>query len=166
MLKILEQDMEKKDKDYNERRVCLSGDIADDPNKFVEELNGIIERRRAAYKAEGYDKVVFDVACPNTGIVKKIQGELNIPALAFDHGEGDMVQVEGIMLALRALNSGDTDKLRAAYRFLTGKEPVNNISDINELARSITFTLPVNKVDYDKAREINDLIRENIKQAA
>ncbi|MDP2929354.1 MAG: helix-turn-helix domain-containing protein [Candidatus Omnitrophota bacterium] len=161
-------DVTMRNTNYSEKMVELKVDSSKD---FVQQVKERMQEVKDYYKdvyKDEYENYTFkfDVACPSTDIVKDIQRELDISALAFDHEEGDIVNPESIMLALRALNSGEIDKLKAAYKFLTGKEPMSNISDINELARSITFTLPVDKADYNKIREIDDLIRENIKQAA
>jgi hypothetical protein len=125
------------------------------------------------YRAEYRDEYknytfMFDVACPNLDVVSKVQNELKIPALAFARKEsgGDIVQVEGIVLALRALQTGSIDKLLRAYKIVTGDEAVSDTSDINELAKRLLFTLPVAKVGVDEIGKINRLIEDNIKQAA
>jgi hypothetical protein len=88
-------------------------------------------------------------------------------ALAFTkEGDGDIVQVEGIILALRALQTGSIDNLLKVYKFLTGRELSANTNDINELARMMLFILPTRKVDVNAIGTLNKIIEENIKTAA
>ncbi|MDP2913252.1 MAG: hypothetical protein Q8N91_04520, partial [Candidatus Omnitrophota bacterium] len=109
---------------------------------------------------------------PSTELVGKIRDTLGIKALAFDpcdRGEFNVAQVEGIMLALRALRSNDINRLRAAFkslakRTLTQKEMT--ITDIDEFARSMTFTLPAAKVLDTEVRRLTDIISKNIRTAA
>ena len=117
--------------------------------------------------------VEFDVACPDTGKVEDILNSgLGIKALAFKPCEGtddDMVQPEGIMLALRALHTGDIEKLKQAFVFLGNTLSMEQaaIADINKFIKEVTFILPGAKVEeYRERRRLNDLIEENIKQAA
>ncbi len=166
MLKQLEKNM--RGSEYSEKVVALS---VKTPDKFVEKLTVLMERQRELYK--GYT-VQFDVACPDTGLVNAVlESNLGVKALAFEpcsEMEFDLVQVEGIIMALRALNSGKIESLRDAFRFLTGKElpsELSAVTDINELIRKLIFTLPAAKVaDYKERHRLNNLIRDNIKQAA
>gem|GEM_PF-5117185 len=161
MLKSLEQDM--RDSKYIEKVVSLSIEGSDDPQAFMAELGKIKAREEARY--QGY-KVQFDVACPDKKLVAGIQG-LGMQALAFtQEGEGDIVQVQGIILALRALQTGSIDNLLSAYKLLAGKDLSSSTGDINELARMITFILPVRKLNVNNIAAFNRLIEEHIKSAA
>lgn len=164
MLKTLEKNM--RGECYSEKVVSLS---VKDQDKFVEELNALMARQRDLYK----DRTVkFDVACPSTELVNAIlKSNLGINALAFEPcKEADLVQVEGIILALRALNSGKIESLREAFKILAGKEmpqELSAITDINELIKRITFALPATKVvNYNYIRQLNEIIRKNIEVAA
>ncbi|MDO8535525.1 MAG: GNAT family N-acetyltransferase [Candidatus Omnitrophota bacterium] len=164
MLSELEINM--RDESYFEKVVPLS---VKSPDKFVEELSVVMEKQRKLY--EGYT-VNFDVACPNTDIVNKImESNVGVKALAFEPSiDADVVQVEGIILALRALNSGQIESLREAYKVLAGKDlsrELSSIADVNEFIRKITFILPVAKIkDYNEIKKLNRLIEENIRAAA
>jgi len=161
MLKALEQEM--RNKKYSEKVVSLSVKDPGSPEDFMKELERIKAREEARYP--GY-KIRFDVACPGMDLVGRIQAS-GIQALAFSkEGDGDIVQVEGIILALRALQTGSIDSLLKAYKFLTGKDLAAGTHDINELARMILFILPVTKVDVDQIGKVNRIIEENIKTAA
>ncbi|OGW94815.1 MAG: hypothetical protein A3K16_06120 [Omnitrophica bacterium RIFCSPLOWO2_01_FULL_45_24] len=164
MLKTLEQNM--RDKSYSEKVASLTINKQD---KFIDQLQTIMARQRELYK----DYIVnFDVACPNTDLVAAILGtNLGIKALAFEPcKEADLAQVEDIILALRALNSGKIEILREAFKILAGKElpwELSGISDIDELIKRITFILPAAKVvDYSHIRRLNEIIRKNIEAAA
>ena len=170
---MLEQNMEK-DNRYQEGMVFLSGANAGKPDEFIKDLQCKIQEKRRIYTDLGYTDIRFDVACPNTGLVNTILGsKLGIKeVLAFEPCKTDLnlAQAEGIMLALRALHSGDIEKLKSAFTFLTGNKlsPEESvITDIDEFIRQVSFILPAAKIeDYNKRRELNDLIATNIKQAA
>jgi len=151
---------------YCEKVIRLSVEDPYNPEEFMKKL----EEAKAQdwieeYRDKGYT-VLFDVACPN----KKLVGMVDVPALAFNkEGEGDMIQVEGIILALRVLRIGKVDDLLKVYRLLTGEEfrTYNQITDIKELAKAMLFTLPVTAIfDIGKRDRLNTLIEKNIKQAA
>ena len=122
----------------------------------------------------GYTDVQFDVACSDTGLVNAIlERQVGIKeALAFEpcKTEFNLVQVEGIILALRALHSGNIEKLKSVFIFLGGNKLSPEqlaITDIDIFIRTVSFILPAAKIeDYNKRRELNDLIATNIKQAA
>lgn len=174
------QDLEKEMAGSNYREKVVQLKISNSSD-FVEELRKVMANKTKKY--EGY-KIQFDVACPNTEFVKAVLNSgLGVKALAFKpckevgidvaQGEGvmiEMAQVEGIILALRALNSGEIENLREAFKFLAGKdlsqEESAEIKTIDDFIKRITFTLPVTRVDYNKIKEVNDLIRKNIEQAA
>jgi hypothetical protein len=161
-LKKLEQDM--RGKEYIEKVVSLSIKDPNDPTAFMAKLNEIKAREEANCPA-GY-KIQFDVACPNKDLVKSIQDK-GMQALAFEkEGEGDMVQFEGIILALRVLRTGSIEKLLGIYKFLSGKDLSAVTNDINELARAITFILPARRLDVNSISVFNNFIKENIKSAA
>jgi len=167
MLNRLESEMRKRD-DYSEKIVSLSVNNPYDPEEFMKKLEMIKLREEKRYEEKGY-KVQFDVACPNTDLVGRIQKKykLKIQALAFaKEMGGDIVQVEGIMLALRVLRTGNIDNLCRVYNLLTGKELVTNKIDSNELARDILFVLPSIEVKSKIIGELNRIIEENIKNAA
>ncbi|MCX5678373.1 MAG: ARMT1-like domain-containing protein [Candidatus Omnitrophica bacterium] len=161
VLKTLEQNM--RDEKYSEKVVSLSVEDSGSPEEFMKELEIIKAREEAKYP--GY-KVQFDVACPDKDLVSAIQDK-GMRALAFaKEGDGDIVQVEGIILALRALQTGSIDNLIKVYKLLTGKEFSPGTNDINELARMMLFILPVRKVDLNALSALNKIIEENIKTAA
>ncbi|MFA5499878.1 MAG: hypothetical protein WC404_02235, partial [Candidatus Omnitrophota bacterium] len=167
MLKLLEKNM--RSNDYNEKIVSFS---ASDPENFMDELKALMARQKEEYKDH---TVEFDVACPNIDLVRAIlKSDLGIRALAFEAQKdaeiNALVQLESIMLALRALHSGKIESLRQAFRIVTGTElssELGNIEDIDTLAISILFILPVSKtIDYNENRRLNDIIRKNIEVAA
>lgn len=161
MLKTIEQEM--RNEKYDEKVVSLSAKDSNSQKEFMREL----ERTKAQEKARypGY-KVQFDVTCPSKDLVSKIQG-LNMQALAFTkEGDGDIIQVEGIILALRALQTGSINNLLSVYKLLTGRELTVGITDINELAKMMPFILPVRKVDINAIGTLNRIIGENIETAA
>lgn len=164
MLKTLEKNM--RDESYSEKVASLT---VNKPDKFIDQLRALMAKQRELYKDY---TVNFDAACPNTDLVTAILGSnLGIKALAFEPcKEADAAQVEGIILALRALNSGNIETLREAFKTLAGKElplELSGISDINELIKRITFILPAAKViDYSRIRRLNEIIRKNIEAAA
>ncbi|MDP8299139.1 MAG: class I SAM-dependent methyltransferase [Candidatus Tantalella remota] len=164
MMKTLEQDM--RGEEYSEKVVCLSVRDTATPEEFLSKLEQLKAREKARYQEKGY-AVQFDVACPNTELVSMIQKDLGLPALAFNKsGEGDIVQVESIILALRALKTGNMATLIDIYEFLTGETLVVETTDINELARSVIFLLPVSKLDVNEIVKLNEIIKKNIKTAA
>ncbi|MBU0895941.1 MAG: hypothetical protein KJ584_05030, partial [Candidatus Omnitrophica bacterium] len=161
ILKTLEQDM-RNDK-YGEKVVSLAAKDLSNPEEFMLELERITAREEARYP--GY-KIQFDVACPSKDLVAKIQAK-GIQALAFGKGgDGDIIQVEGIILALRALQAGNISNLLNVYKLLTGRELTADTTDINELARMMLFILPVRKLDVNAIGTLNRIIEENIKTAA
>ena len=165
MLKRLEQEMRKRD-DYSEKVVSLSVSNPNNQEEFMRELERIKAQEEKRYQDKGYT-VQFDVACPSIDLVASIQDKLGIQALAFaKEGEGDIVQVEGIILALRVIRTGNVDDLLKVYKLLTGKEFKTDINDIKELAKNILFILPVTRLDINEIGTINTLIEENIKNAA
>jgi len=166
ILKVLEKNM--RGSEYNEKVVSLS---IQDPNKFIEELSALMVKQKELYK--NYT-VQFDIACPNTALVSAIfESSLGVRALAFEpckESEVDVAQVEGIILALRALNSGKLENLQEAFKMLSGKDlprELSGIADIDEFIKRITFILPVaGLIDYNHIRQLNEIIRKNIESAA
>jgi acyl-CoA synthetase (NDP forming) len=178
MLKIaFEQNMEKEageGTDYREGFACLSGANAGNPDEYIKDLQSLIQKKRDDYRAMGYTGVRFNVACPDTGLVSAIlKNDMKVKAVAFEPCRGvdfNLIQVEGIMLALRALDSGDIEKLKSVFVFLAGNSLSSEqsaITDIDKFVKTVPFILPAAKVkNYDERRKINDLITTNIKQAA
>ncbi|MDP8258621.1 MAG: hypothetical protein P9L90_04285 [Candidatus Aadella gelida] len=161
MLKELEQFMRDKD-DYKEKVVSLS---VDSDENFIIKLESAKTRIEEYYRSKGY-KVDFTVACHDKNLIPEIQ-EIGLQALAFNkESEGGMLQVEGIILALRVLQTRNIDKLLSVYKFLTGEEYNTNIKNIKDLAREILFTMPIEQVAINRIAEINAIIEENIKTAA
>lgn len=161
MLKTLEQRM--RSEKYGEKVVSLSVKDPNSPEEFMKELEIIRAREEARY--QGY-KVQFDVACHNIGLVGKIQAK-GMQALAFSKkGEGDIIHVEGIILALRALQTGSINNLLNVYEILTGMGLAVGINDIDELARMILFILPARKLDVNAIGTLNGIIEDNIRTAA
>ncbi len=166
MLSDLEREMARPRDEYVERVVCLKGD---DTMSFTQRVQLTMETYEQAHQDDDKGLVYeFDVACSSTDQVSGIQRDLDIPALAFGWQEElcDIVQVEGIILALRALRANDAGKLREVYKILTGDTADENITDIRALARTLLFKLPVSRVDIDRISEINMLIKKNIENAA
>lgn len=167
MLRMLAKNM--RNENYSEKVISFS---VNDPNDFINEIEALIAKQREEYK----DYVVeFDIACPNISLVKAILGKnLGIKALAFetcrDSGLNAMIQVEGIVLALRALHSGRVESLQKAFRIVTGDElspELSSIIDADEFARKIIFILPVTKtMDYSESRRLGNIMKENIEVAA
>jgi glyoxylase-like metal-dependent hydrolase (beta-lactamase superfamily II) len=150
--------------EYREKIVALSVSETADTEEFMVEL----ERVKARIRNEHKDyKVEFTVACPDRkGLVKKLQ-ERGMKALSFSReGDGDIVQVEGILLALRALRAGKVDSLLHVYKFLTGREITEIPQDIEQLAKILVFIMPAKKADPNTEIYINGLIRKNILTAA
>jgi predicted dehydrogenase len=148
---------------FGEKIVALSVKNPDNAAEYMAKLSEL--KRQIESEYQGY-KVQFDVACPKPEYVESIQ-RLGMQALAFDReGEGDIIQIEGIILALRALRTGSIASLISAYKTITGKDYTTDKADINELAKIMLFILPVRKIDVDKIGKINKLIEEYIKAAA
>ena len=157
---------------YSEKMLELKTDNSSD---FIEQVKDTIQRAQKTYR-EVYGKdyanytFKFDVACPSLDLVARVQNELKLPALAFapQNGEGNMVQVENIMLALRALEqsieTGNIKSLIDAYTFVTGNKINLSIKDIVEFAKTMLFAMP--KMNVNELCRINTLIEENIKTAA
>ena len=157
---------------YAEKMLELKTDGSDD---FIEQIRDTMKRTQKIYeKVYGEDYLnytfKFDIACPDLNLVRRVQSELGLPALAFAPGEGggDGIQVENIMLALRALRismeKNDIQSLINAYGFITGNKTGSGIKDIVEFTRTMLFTMP--RMNVDELGRINALIEKNIKTAA
>jgi hypothetical protein len=152
-----------RDPKFGEKIVALSVKDPNNTEEFMAKLSGLKGQIETEYK--GY-KIQFDVACPKKELVEGIQ-KLGMQALAFKReGEGEIIQIEGIILALRALRAGDIASLLSAYKTITGQDYTTDKIDINELARMMLFILPVRKIDVNQLGIINKLIEKNIKEAA
>jgi len=168
LIKKLEQYMAKPRKKYIERIVHLDNENPDD---FINNLKNIIADR--VEKSNGND-IEFYVACDGMGDVRKILGDtelsggiLNVKALAFEYSKPEInaVQVQGIMLALRALRKGP-DSLKTAYKFLTGKDLEEGIDDMVEIMKNVIFTLPPARIEIDEIDDLNRIIAKNVKTSA
>ncbi|MDD5440420.1 MAG: hypothetical protein PHS37_09575, partial [Candidatus Omnitrophica bacterium] len=167
MIQELGQYMAKPEHNYIERIVRLKND---NPADFMQNLRKIITDQK---KDNDSKEIEFYVACPSVQNVrdilgdKELGGELKVKALAFEPAKPGVnaVQVEGIMLALRALRKG-VDSLRSAYEFLTGEKLSDTPDDIVEFVKKILFTLPPAKIDINEVGDLNKVIEENIKTAA
>jgi signal transduction histidine kinase/radical SAM superfamily enzyme YgiQ (UPF0313 family) len=166
MLSALETSMWK-DKSYIEKVARLS---IDDGSTFIGDLRRKMAKLKDDYSKlyEGY-KVEFVVACPNTKLVEEaINSGLGVKALAFEPCK-EPAQVEGVILALRALYTDDINRLRAAFEFLANRKlslEEASITDINEFAKRVAFILPTAKILDNEVRRFNELISNNIKTAA
>jgi putative flippase GtrA/tRNA G46 methylase TrmB len=163
MMKRLEQRM--RGGKYLEKIVILSASDRDDPATFMKALEALKAREEKRHKDH---KIEFNVACHKNekGIVGMVQ-EAGMRALAFERGSGgDIVQIESVMLALRALRTGETAELIRAYKFITGKEPEVSTGDIDQLARTLSFVLPARRIKIDDIGTINRIIEDNILAAA
>jgi HAD superfamily hydrolase (TIGR01549 family) len=148
---------------YGEKIIALSVKDPNNTEEFMAKLSEL--KKQIETKYEGY-KIQFDVACPREDLVEKIQKE-GMQALAFKRdGEGEVIQVEGIILALRALRTGSIASLISAYKTITGNDYTTDKTDIKELAQIMLFKLPARKIDVNQLGTINRLIEENIKKAA
>jgi hypothetical protein len=175
---------------FQERVVCLSGKNMRDPNEFIEDLQAKIAEKLKEYQALGYTDIRFDVACPDieyddktTLIGRVLDRGMEIKSndnktrvlkgLAFKptiEGVDTVTQVEGIIMALRALDTENVDKLKAAFVSLAHR-PLSKdelmINDLDTFIRRIPFILPATKMeDLNERKRINDLIATNIKEAA
>ena len=164
----LEQYMRDRD-EYKEKVVFLSVEDPNDQAEFLRELEQVKAEAEEQYK--GYT-IQFDVACPSKELVGMVQDKYknDIQALAFTkEGDGDIIQVESIILALHVLRTGKIDDLFKVYKLLTGKEFKTDkpVESIRELAKSMLFELPVISIlDINECNRLNALQEENIKQAA
>lgn len=132
---------------------------------FVAKVNALMEEQKKMY--QGY-KIEFDIACPSKELVKMIQEKIGIRALAFTSTgkASDLVDIEGIMLALRVLRIDDLAKLKEAYRLITGTEPKTNAKSVAEFVIGEVFVLPIiTKADISRIEQLNKM-SESIKQAA
>jgi hypothetical protein len=151
---------------YPEKVIALASDESEGAEAFLAKVEAAKGQRWVKeYLDKGYT-VRFDVACPRQDLVEKVQGA-GMQALAFKaEGEGEVVQVEGIILALRALGTGRMEELYKAYRMIAGRDAAVSAKDIAELARKLLFVLPLRRLDTNKLDTINRLIAENIRMAA
>jgi len=162
MVQELEQEM-RKDK-YSEKIVRLEVSSTAD---FVEELTKEMEKLRKEYRKKGIE-IDFDVAVPDTGINKRIQEELKTNVLAFRVDEKSFVQVEGIIMALRALHSDSLERLYEVHKLITGKElnSQNAIKSIQDFMREVVFDLPqCRELEYELLKELNENIKKMIMYA-
>jgi hypothetical protein len=164
MLKTVAEEL-RKDK-YPEKVISLSVNESDSADEFMRKLETAKgERWIKEYLDKGYT-ITFDVACPRQDLVQKVQAA-GMQALAFNkEGDGDIVQVEGIIMALRALGTGKMDELLKAFKLLSGKDATVSAQDIMELAQKLTFILPLRKIDTNRIGALNSIIEKNILSAA
>jgi hypothetical protein len=155
----------RKDK-YPEKIISLAVSESDGADEFMRKLEAAKGQKWIReYLDKGYT-IKFDVACPRQDLVQKVQ-EAGMQALAFKvEGEGDIVQVEGIIMALRALGTGKMDELLKAFKLLSGKDASVSANDIMELARKLSFILPLRKIDTNRIGAINKIMEKHILAAA
>lgn len=166
---LVQLDIETRDEAYWEKVVRLENK---DPKKFINDVRNLIDEQKRLY--EGRD-VEFDIGCPSKDLVRQVIntdfGEgLKVNAIAFKPCKSP-AQVEGIILALRALHNGDLEGLKEIFEMLSGRKlsaEDRSIADIDEFARKVVFELPVIEgIDFGKElKDLNDLIKKNILNAA
>ncbi|MDD5428648.1 MAG: hypothetical protein PHI58_05360 [Candidatus Omnitrophica bacterium] len=163
-------------KSYNEKIVRLTWDGSGDFEAAVRKCaEKTIDYYRREYGDEFKDYTFkFAVACPGMDEVNAILGsdlgrDMKVKAMAFKRYKAP-VQVEGIMLALRALQSENIADLRSAFEFLAKRKLTDDElkkATVDEFVRSIVFILPIIRfIDTGHVMELNHLIRDNIKTAA
>jgi hypothetical protein len=170
MVRNLEPKM--RGKEYSEKVLFMPRVNNESRADFIARLNNMkrdmAENMKKLY-GEDYN-IEFNVACPGKEMVKKIQEQEGMRALGFDTKNGmetmSVIQIEGIILALRALGSGKASSLVNAYKLLTGMDPEKKYSDVDELARDLLFTLPAAEVKGNELKRVNDLMEKNILNAA
>lgn len=169
MVKSIEQKM--RGKEYPEKILFMPGVDNETPEGFTARLDKMKSDMRENMKklyGESYN-VEFNVACPGSEMVSVVQAN-GMRALGFDKKNGiktmSVIQVEGIILALRALCTGKAEALVNVYNLLTGEDLEVGEDDINKLARKLFFTLPAVEVKGNELKRINDLIEANILNAA
>ncbi|MFA6636946.1 MAG: GNAT family N-acetyltransferase [Candidatus Omnitrophota bacterium] len=175
MLKVsLDQNMDRYGK-HIERIAALSGKNTSDPDLYIRDLSSLMARKRALYEKLGYDKVRFTIACPDVKLVDAVMssGIPDVKALAFEPRNShrfNLVHVDGIMLALRALYGGDLDRIKKVFEFLSGgslPKEYAGITDIDTFIRKVSFVLPAAKIENGRElKEAYNLIANNIWQAA
>ena len=151
---------------YSEKIVRVSGD---DGSDFITNLE--IERQKQKELYPGYD-IEFSIACRGTETLTKIlDRDSDAKVIAFE-SSSEAVQVEGIILALRALYSSPEKvlvNLHKVYEFLSGRklsEIDMKIRDIREFLKKKAFVLPpVRLIDHNEIARLNKLIYENIRTA-
>jgi len=161
--------MAKPEKNYIERIARLKDDK---PDKFMDNLREVIATQE---KLNPGCTIEYYVACARSSDVEAILEsefgkKLKIKAIAFEPCEPSVnaVHVHGIMLALRALRKGP-DSLRAAYKFLTGKDMEDlgiDTGDLVKMMKEALFKVLPAKIGIDKIDNLNKLIEEYIKTAA
>lgn len=169
MVQRLEQEMRKVK--YNEKIVRLKVKDSINDDDFIQALKERMKNIREQYSKIGYE-VEFDIAVPNADIVAKIQFPeqgVGINALAFERQDGEFVQVEGIITALRAVRTGKIEIVRAAYKLITGQDLLPEqmeIEDVRIFARQITFTLPAATSIACDIIDLNNELKKLILSAA
>jgi len=163
-------------KSYNEKIVMLKDNLSADHVGVVKDKITAVEeyyKRELGEEFKNYE-FEFDVACVSAEQVALIQDselgkKMGVKAMAFQQCDSP-AQAEGIMLALRALRTGNIEIIRGIFEYLAKRKLTDEelmISDIDFFVRSVTFTLPlIERVDPEDVRRMNHLIRENIKNAA
>lgn len=160
-----ELEQETRKEHYREKIVLLQLNNSKD---FLTELRDQIEMLTAACEQQGLI-AEFDVACANIDIAGQINRMLGINALAFSRNDGNIIQIENILRALRVLYLHDLAKLKSAYESITGSalsEKLSNISDLAIFICNADFKLKAIVVeDYELRKKINDNMKELIKHA-
>lgn len=172
MIQKIGQYMAKPEKNCVERMARLE---EGKPGSFLDKLREVIadqERLNAGYETEYYiacaSKNDVETVLENIPMLEKEFGrKLKMRAVAFEVPEPgiDAVQVEGIMLVLRALRKG-SDSLRAVYKFLTGKDMDIETDDLIAMMKKALFKVPSAKIEINKVSDFNKLVEKYIKNAA
>ncbi|MBF0253339.1 MAG: hypothetical protein HQL29_05925 [Candidatus Omnitrophica bacterium] len=163
----LEQGM--REESFKEKVICLK---VKTNRTFAEQVKNRMAEITEYYKSEyGADfknyTIKFDIACPDKEKAAEVREKLGLNALAFTADEKNgVVQVESIILALRALGTGDIEKLIRVYKFLTGETPQLITEDINKLAAALIFILPTAEMQIIEDLKLNGIIKKKIISAA
>ena len=95
-------------------------------------------------------------------------GSFDVKSLAFKPASRP-VQVQGIQLALRALQTGDLGRLKEVYEYLSGDRVdlrQMGIGTVEQLVKQLEFSLPGIDANDSELIRVNRMIAENIEQAA
>ena len=164
---LYELDKTMRNKWYQEKIVRISGyDEAD----FMANLEIAKQKQKELYP--GCD-IEFSIACKSIQTLSKIlDADNDAKAIAFEPS-GEPAQVEGIILALRALYLKPEKalvNLQKVYEFLSGQKLSKEdmaINDIKTFLKKKIFVLPpIRLSDHGELARINRLIYENIRTAA
>jgi S-adenosylmethionine synthetase len=155
LLRSLDRDL----KDVRER-IYLATD--DEINNYDKLMKSVSEKEKTLTGRQ----ITIDIACGDMGTLEMYLGK-GVKGLIFrpenEKDPGKIVQVEGIIAALRALHIDDpaqrNERLGRIFTLLTGDPvPPDLPTDLRELAKKLQFILPpIGKRDQDKElRGLND----------